>query len=1284
MPSRLLKFARCAFPERSGTRIAALSAIVGANHYARHPLTYSPGPAYNPETPRGMKHISGDRLRSFTTSVLPTASATPGAANDESQQAADRLVRVAVAQIAFLPSRVTANDRLWFPAEPLLGVDPFIDQIDDGALSLARLSDPNPDDISPLDRRITKAEAENHRLKIEQILAFCRDLHVDLLLFPEYALRPELLSSIIGYSDRMTVVGGVGYMREMDRAFFDAVALDPPPTGTNAAVVIGPDIKLVCTKQHPAQNEVASPGQGAISFSLKAGGRTVRVGLAICLDYIHCGHTFNSHSADLDLVVVPAMSRSTTEFVPRKSRDFVRMIANHAAYGGSGIFLPSLAGPFADENGTKPTSPGCEAITIVDYDRFPSRRTPTVATANSLRYRAQILYPASPGRGADIARELESMSQTDAASSEQLERIGEWRSHIRDNSHLEVLAEAMAELRSLIRRGVLTATDFATLTTHLTLTGIESDASVRRRQAGQVADGLWQMLQRPAVEHLPELSAAYGRYRQAAAPAVPASDDSDPAARTVNDIETLFAISLGTFESVRAVRTLPQQLTLLRAFCDEQDANTALVYRLRTTTNPVTQYPAAVFEVCCVARGASQQPRDRLRNVLYGYVRTTFVGAWSVTTSDPDMQLDTNWCVELTPVAASAPELREDWAALVDQVRRLEPPICLELVCRAADEVGDVASDSAEWVPPETQADGVADVYNFKGDTEDVESLAGRFFARASLTSQSQARTAGLRIFLSGKAQQDRAIIPAVTRELLGSLATEPRESRGLADALHGHDAMWRLRPEEAIRVFHPPYGHIQGRGLRGREATSVPVPDVAFPPSGLCLGRATQYTSREDKKIKVRVDTEARLRHLYVIGKTGSGKTNLLKHLVRQDLHAGKRIAVIDPHGDLVDYALRHSAGRESDVVLLDFGQRDYLPVLNPLDLDCTTPTDVDLAIEELIDIIVRRVHAEYTGPVFEDTVRMLLESITEPRFAEIVPPSVLYAGRILQATNARKWMQQLLAGTDLGEAWLTLEQMGAEHKSELLRWVLAKFSELSRESVLREVLGGPRSTLSIAEAVRGRGVVLVSLPEARIGSRAVSFLGSLIFSRIRRTMFDRGDTDAEYDDAGGITPFFLYVDEFQKFVGSGFGELVAEARKFGLGLTIAHQNLRQLEAFSRFENRPTDALLEALLGNVGNVVVMRTAPRDGRRLAAELDVDESQVARIGQFDALARTVVLSEESDAFTLLNADADRDRGLPATSLRIRERMVTDGLWMPRDELKALYESNLAAIQAKWGA
>ena len=182
---------------------------------------------------------------------------------------------------------------------------------------------------------------------------------------------------------------------------------------------------------------------------------------------------------------------------------------------------------------------------------------------------------------------------------------------------------------------------------------------------------------------------------------------------------------------------------------------------------------------------------------------------------------------------------------------------------------------------------------------------------------------------------------------------------------------------------------------------------------------------------------------------------------------------------------------------------------------------------------------------------------------------------------------------------------------------------------------------------------------------------------------MFDRGDSESNATDETSVPePFFLYVDEFQKFVGGGFGDLVAEARKFGLGLTIAHQNLRQLEVFSRFEDRPTDSLLEAMLGNVGNVVAMRTARRDGARFAKELDVSEDHMARIGQFDALARTVVQSEESDAFTLYNSDAEANKGLPATAARIREKMLESQMWVPRSKLNESYTENLALLQQRW--
>jgi hypothetical protein len=338
-------------------------------------------------------------------------------------------------------------------------------------------------------------------------------------------------------------------------------------------------------------------------------------------------------------------------------------------------------------------------------------------------------------------------------------------------------------------------------------------------------------------------------------------------------------------------------------------------------------------------------------------------------------------------------------------------------------------------------------------------------------------------------------------------------------------------------------------------------------------------------------------------------------------------------------------------------------------------------LAIEELVEIVVKRVNADYTGPVFEDTVRLMLESITHERMTSIVPPSLLYTGTILNSVSARGWMAKVFQGTELGQRWATFNGMKAETLAENVRYVMSKFAEISKEGVLRSVLGGAQPTTSIQDAVSAGKVLLVRLPEATIGPSAASFIGSLIFARIRRTMFDPERREKAED--GVPEPFYLYVDEFQKFVGGGFDQLIAEARKFGLGLTIAHQNLGQLEVFSRYERRATSVMLETLLGNVGNIVTMRTARRDGVQFAAELDVDPSEVAAVGQFDALARVVVDKEETPAFTLKNNDADANLGFPATREAVRTKMIEDGVWRDRAELERLYEDALHALEARWG-
>ena len=500
----------------------------------------------------------------------------------------------------------------------------------------------------------------------------------------------------------------------------------------------------------------------------------------------------------------------------------------------------------------------------------------------------------------------------------------------------------------------------------------------------------------------------------------------------------------------------------------------------------------------------------------------------------------------------------------------------------------------------------------------------------------------------------DRAV--AAVRDAVGFTSKSPSS---LAPRTQADSGPLTLRPADVLRVFHPPFGHIEGRGMSGERATRIPLPSSAVPTTGILLGTARSAFGRADRTVEVRISDESRLHHTYIVGKTGSGKTNLLKLMARQDIVAGKGVAVIDPHGDLVEYLLGHVGGREDEVTLLDFGDPHHTPVLNPLDLDVTTPADLALAIEEFIQILVHQSYHEFYGPRFEDIVRLTLESITRPEYPW--HPSVLDFIRIIRNEDRRKWLRELLRDADLVERWRIFEQMKRDEIGEVLHWALSKFSEMARDGVLSQVISGGPSTVSISECVRSGGILLVRIPEWEVSASAAAFLGSFVQERVRRATYGRWSTIANKEEAA---PFVLYVDEFQTFATSGFEEIVAEARKFGLGLVLANQNLRQLSAFSRFSGSRSSLLQEAVLGNVANIVVLGIGGNDSRVLSAELGVEAEAFRRIGMYSALVRARVRGEETPTFTLDIPAAESDRGLPAARDAVRRRMVDSGEWRAR--------------------
>lgn len=742
---------------------------------------------------------------------------------------------------------------------------------------------------------------------------------------------------------------------------------------------------------------------------------------------------------------------------------------------------------------------------------------------------------------------------------------------------------------------------------------------------------------------------------------------------------TYFSLSLGPYDPDEAVATLPDQLDLLEVFRGLRRQNLALVYRLETRYDTdskgvaITDELVPSFSVHCVGRDSqvlSQEEADSLE----GQATRAFLPAWPVGHSReaaiPRLPKE-GTRLRLRPNGNAAPILpiKADWTPLVDLLHRRSAPLSIDIICIFCDAAPSRSGIEDRYI---TAVSGI--------DT--TTRTASEFFISAAQASDGRPGAGALAAHLCVHAPN--ANVNAVLAKQIGQIVfginTEATKAYGSILFPRDLEAVSVTgSPGQIIRVLHAPYGHIEGRGLEGQRGLPIPLnfrPPPAHPGS-IKIGRGLRLRPGLDAQVDVWMRPEDRLKHLYVIGKTGSGKTNLLKSLVRQDILEGFGVAVIDPHGDLVDYAVKQADGRTEDVILLDFSDADYLPALNPLLIDTDSPREWALGVEELLDIFIKRAFNEFTGPVFEDTARMMFETVNTPTLRNICSPNIPVAIDILRQSKAREWVRDTFRSKDdpLYSEWYSFLELRDADKEETVRWVLSKFADFREGGVLYPVTGADAKQFSPRDILNNRRILLVKIPEEKIGRRAAEFIGALIFTRLHRAARENLNTDS--------VPFQLYVDEFQKFVGINIEELVAEARKFKLGLSFAHQNLRQLEAFSRFEGTASPRLGESIFSNVGTMICMRTSGHDIGTMSTELMVSESAVRRLRQYAGLARCVVNGEERDTFTLLIDNAEKEwPGNADCIAKVRNNMIDQGYWQTRKGLERRVNDATRAVREQW--
>ncbi len=392
------------------------------------------------------------------------------------------------------------------------------------------------------------------------------------------------------------------------------------------------------------------------------------------------------------------------------------------------------------------------------------------------------------------------------------------------------------------------------------------------------------------------------------------------------------------------------------------------------------------------------------------------------------------------------------------------------------------------------------------------------------------------------------------------------------------------LSLRELTTLYHfPPKGIESSPHLKQSRFTHAPAP-LSLPQSGVLVGM-NNYRGQETK---VYLEPEDRLRHLYVIGQTGTGKTGLLKSLIIQDIKAGEGCCFIDPHGsDILDVLAAVPPERYKDVIYFDPADLSRPFGLNFLEYDPAHPEQKTFIVNELL-MIFRRLYGdvpESMGPAFEQYFRNATQLVMEDPASG---STILDIARVLANSEFRKQKLAKSLNPIVNQFWQEIAtKAGGEASLEnIVPYITNKFDDFTANDFIRPIVGQQISSFNFREVMDTKKILLINLSKGRLGEKNANLLGLIVVGKLFMSALSRAD-----DPRASHSPFYLYIDEFQNVTTDSIPGILSEARKYKLSLTVAHQFLAQIEEKTR----------DAVFGNVGNMAVFRVGEEDAEFFAKQ-----------------------------------------------------------------------------------
>ncbi|MBT4384421.1 type IV secretion system DNA-binding domain-containing protein [Candidatus Peregrinibacteria bacterium] len=356
----------------------------------------------------------------------------------------------------------------------------------------------------------------------------------------------------------------------------------------------------------------------------------------------------------------------------------------------------------------------------------------------------------------------------------------------------------------------------------------------------------------------------------------------------------------------------------------------------------------------------------------------------------------------------------------------------------------------------------------------------------------------------------------------------------------------------------------------------------------------------------------EDRKRHLYLLGKTGMGKSSALLHLYKQDLKKSGSIILLDPHGDLIEDALAcTSANRHKDIIILDPSEANFPLALNPI--ECHPEENPSLKASALIEMFKTLANGSW-GPRLEYILR---NSILTLLLAKNT--TLLDLPRLLTNPIYCKIIISQIKDLELKRFWIE-EFLNQDKRSrqEHIAPILNKVGPLLTSPILRNIFGQPKSKINLDNIIENDKILLISLSKGKLGEDASRMLGMIIISMIQSSLLRRAKLAPSKRKFLALT-----IDECQNFSTNTLLSMLSESRKYGLALTLANQYLEQ----------HSPEVQAAILGNAGSLLAFRTSYADAKILAPTLGLIEEDLTEIAPFKAYAKFLKNNEAQPLFRL---------------------------------------------------